>query len=243
MARMGRLLLTILLSCVWGAPLSALAYDMATAARHYATREAALQLKSAALPVVQQAAQHARIDVAVGALDGRLQNLAPCMQTEFFVPSGMRLWGRASIGLRCTAGASWSVLLPVNVRIFGPALVAARPLRAGSAIGAGDLITAEIEWTRDGQGVVTDVGQLEDRMLLRPLGTRQPIPLTALRSAPAVGQGDIVKLVGAGRGFAVTTQAVALVGAAAGEPVRVRTEFGRVLTGTARKGRVVEVAF
>jgi flagella basal body P-ring formation protein FlgA len=60
---------------------------------------------------------------------------------------------------------------------------------------------------------------------------------------PAVGQGDPVKLVGRGHGFSITTDAVALAAATEGQPVRVRLESGKILTGTAHDGRIVEVSF
>src|SRR5437016_5595356 len=80
-----------------------------------------------------------RVDVQVGQLDPRLR-LAPCQKVEPYLSPGTRLWGRARIGLRCTQGPSaWNVFLPVTVRIYGRALVAAAPLSAGSVIGPSDV--------------------------------------------------------------------------------------------------------
>jgi flagellar basal body P-ring formation protein FlgA len=185
---------------------------------------------------------HARIEVTLGQLDPRLQ-LAPCARIEPFIPPGTRLWGRTHVGLRCAEGAHWSVRLPVTVRVFGPALVAARGLAAGTTPLPDDLTTAEVEWTREAQGVVTDATQLDDRVLTRALAAGQPLPLAALRAPQVIAAGDPVKLNGQGRGFAVSADAVALGPAQAGQPVRVRTESGRVLTGTARAGRRVDIAF
>jgi flagella basal body P-ring formation protein FlgA len=188
----------------------------------------------------------ARIEVEVGRLDPRLQ-LAPCGNIEPFLPSGARLWGRAHVGLRCNdkgpAAARWQVFVPVTVRVFGPALVAARPLAAGHAIAAADLATAEVDWTREPQGVLTDVGQLDGRVAARPIATGQPIPLAALRVPQALVAGDQVRVIGRGTGFSVTAQAVAMAAAQDGQPVRVRLESGRILTGTARAGRIVDLNF
>lgn len=187
-------------------------------------------------------ASSARIEVTLGQLDPRLQ-LAPCARIEPFVPPGVRLWGRAHIGLRCIEGATWSVRMPVTVRVFGPALVAARPLAPNAQITADDVTVAEVEWTREAQGVATDPAQLTNRVLLRPLNPGQPVPLAALRAPQVIAAGDPVKVLGQGRGFAVSADAVALGPAQDGQAVRVRTESGRVITGTARSGRRVEVAF
>jgi flagella basal body P-ring formation protein FlgA len=188
-----------------------------------------------------QAAQ-ARIEVTLGQLDPRLQ-LAPCARIEPFIPPGARLWGRSHLGLRCAEGATWSVQMPVTVRVFGPALVAARPLAANTPLGADDLMPMEVEWTREPQGVVTDPAQLDNRVLMRPLAAGQPLPLAALRAPQVISAGDPVKVTGRGRGFAVSVDAVAMTSAQDGQAVRVRTEAGRIITGTARGGRRVEVVF
>jgi flagella basal body P-ring formation protein FlgA len=189
----------------------------------------------------QQASQ-ARVEVTLGQLDPRLQ-LAPCARIEPFVPPGARLWGRAHLGLRCAEGATWSVQMPVTVRVFGPALVAARPLAANTPIGPDDLSPMEVEWTREAQGVVTDIAQLDNRVLSRPLAAGQPLPLAALRAPQVISAGDPVKVMGRGRGFAVTVDAIAMTSAQDGQSVRVRTDAGRIITGTARGGRRVEVVF
>ena len=197
------------------------------------------------LYVQQQAGNgggQARVEVSVGQLDPRLQ-LAPCARIEPFMPANARLWGRGSVGLRCVEGATWSVQVPVTVRIYGPALLAARPLPAQVPLTADDFTTGEVEWTREPQGVVSDAAQLENRVLSRPLALGQPVPLAALKAPLVVALGDPVKLVGQGKGFAVTADAVALAGAHDGQNVRVRTESGRVVTGIARSGRRVEVVF
>jgi flagella basal body P-ring formation protein FlgA len=183
-----------------------------------------------------------RVEVTVGELDPRLQ-LAPCARAEPFVPSGARLWGRTSIGVRCAQGATWSVLVPVTIRVFGPALVAARPLPALQPVGAEDLGEAEVEWTREPQGVVTRIEQLQMQVPSRPIAPGQPIPLAALRARSLVGAGDVVRIQGVGTGFSITMDGVAMNAAASGQAVRVRTESGRIVQGIARATRVVEVAF
>jgi flagella basal body P-ring formation protein FlgA len=145
--------------------------------------------------------------------------------------------------MRCLEGATWSALIPVTIKIIGPALVAARPLPALQPIALDDLRTAEVEWTREPQGVVTDASQIDNRVLVRPISAGQPVPLAALRAPQVVGQGDPVKVLGQGRGFAIQTDGTALAAAQDGQPVRVRTESGRILTGIARVGRTVEVQF
>ena len=183
-----------------------------------------------------------RVDISVGQADPKLR-LAPCERAEPFLRSGTRLWGRSFVGLRCASGAKWTISVPVQVRVYGAALVATRPLPAGQPISETDVRSEEVEWTREAQGVARDLAELQRRVPTRPIEAGQPIALALLSETPAVGQGDAVKLVGRGNGFSITTDAVALAAAAVGQPVRVRVESGKILTGTAREGRIVEVSF
>jgi flagella basal body P-ring formation protein FlgA len=183
-----------------------------------------------------------RIDISVGQPDPKLR-LAPCERTEAFLRSGTRLWDRSFVGLRCVSGAHWTISVPVQVRVYGTALVAARLLPSGQLISESDVRTEEVEWTHEPQGVARDFSQLQRRVPTRPIEAGQPIGLARLSDMPAVAQGDPVKLIGRGNGFSVTTDGVALAAAAVGQPVRVRVESGKILTGTAREGRIVELTF
>ncbi len=224
---MQRLLLTLLLACSLRSVLAQVPTDVV---RRFVENE------------VGRVEGAARIDITIGEADPRL-HLAPCERTEPFLRSGARLWGRSFVGLRCVAGAQWTISIPVQVRVYGDALVAAHRLAAGQPIGEADVRTEEIEWTGQPQGVARDASELQHRVPARPIEAGRPIGLALLTDVPAVSQGDPVKLVGLGSGFSITTDGVALSAAPAGQSVRVRVESGKILTGTAREGRIVEVAF
>ena len=182
----------------------------------------------------------ARVEVTVGQPDSRLQ-LAPCLKAEPFLPAGARLWGRSWVGLRCVDGARWSVTIPVEVKVYGPALVAARALAANQPVGAADVQTQEIELSKESASVFADARSLDGRLLTRPLAAGQALRTDYFRAAPVIAQGDAVRLVARGPGFSVSTDALALQHAGDGQAIRVKTEAGRVVTGVARAGRVVEV--
>lgn len=182
----------------------------------------------------------ARVEVSVGTPDPRLQ-LAPCNRAEPFLPSGARLWGRSFVGLRCVDGARWSITVPVDVKVFGPALVANRPLAANQPVGAGDVQMTEVELSREPAAVFADARSLEGKLLLRPIQAGSPLRTDYFRAAPVISQGDAVRLIARGPGFSVSTDALALNHAGDGQTVRVKVENGRVVTGVARPGRVVEV--
>jgi flagellar basal body P-ring formation protein FlgA len=185
--------------------------------------------------------QVTRFDVQLGSLDGRVA-LAPCRRSEPFVATGARLWGRSSLGVRCIDGATWSVLLPLTVKVWGQTLVAAAPLSAGTVLTAADLREQEVELTREPPGLLRELAQLQGRTLTRPLAMGQALRSDMVRLPNAVQAGDSVRLRITGAGFAVMASGQALNAAADGQPLRVRSERGKILTGIAREGRLVEVA-
>jgi len=181
-----------------------------------------------------------RVEISIGTLDERLK-LAPCSRVEPYIPAGMRLWGKTQLGLKCTEGSRWSVFLPVEVKVFGQALVAARQLAFGQPVGADDVQLQEIEFTREPGVAIADARQLEGKATTRMIAAGQVLRQEYFRAPPAIGAGDTVRVVYTGEGFNVSTSGRAIGNAAAGQPVRVQMDAGRIVQGTARAGRIVEM--
>ena len=181
-----------------------------------------------------------RVEVNIGSLDDHVK-LAPCAAAEPYIPAGARLWGRSMLGVRCTRGATWSVLVPVHVKVFAPVLVAARPLAPGQSVSEADLRTEELDLTREAPGLLTDASQIGDAILARPLAAGQALRKDQFRPRPVIAQGDQVQVVYAGSGFRISSFGKALSAGIEGQAIRVQVESGRVLTGTARAGRLVEM--
>lgn len=181
-----------------------------------------------------------RVEVSIGSPDSRL-TLAPCANMQPFIPTGARLWGRTTLGVRCVGGPTWQVFLPANIKVFGQAPVASRALNAGDSLTDADVRYDEVELSRFPMGALADMAHVADKQLARPVSAGQPLLRDQFRARQVVAQGDDVKLVYTGPGFAVSTQARALSGATEGQNVRVVTDSGKTLSGTARAGRVVEI--
>lgn len=172
-----------------------------------------------------------RFEISIGQLDARLR-LAPCERVEPYLPEGVRLWGKARIGLRCTQGASkWNVYLPITVKAFGPALVANGGVAAGSVLVAADLAVAEVDLAEDASAAVSNNLLAIGRVLARPLKAGQSLRQSHLKQRQWFVAGDTVNVVAQGAGFSVAGDAQALTNGVEGQPARVRTESGRVLTG------------
>ena len=183
-----------------------------------------------------------RVQVRVGRLDPRL-HLAPCAAVQPYLPSGTKLWGAARIGLRCNdAAVRWNVFLPINVDMFGPALVAAAPLAAGHLLAAGDLRIAEVNLAATSAAPLTRSELAIGRTLARPLAAGDALHAAGLRARQWFAAGDSVRLVAAGSGWQISGEGQALAPGLEGQSVRVRTESGRIVNGMAVAERRVEVA-
>ena len=229
---------------VWGAPggpevAPRAADDPITAELENTLRS---QLQQVALASTQQALPGVtRVDIEVGRLDPRLR-LAPCQRVEPYLPTGTRLWGKSRIGLRCAQGpTAWNVYLPITVKVYGMAWVAAGTLAAGAVLGPADLVQAEVDWAEDSTPVVTDPSLAVGRVLQRRINAGQGLRSADLRPRQWFAAGDMVKLVANGPGYSVTGSGEALSHGIEGQAVRVRTDGGKVVTGQAAGERRVEV--
>ncbi|HMN84305.1 MAG TPA: flagellar basal body P-ring formation chaperone FlgA, partial [Burkholderiaceae bacterium] len=172
-------------------------------------------------------------------LGGR-PRLPACARFEPFVPPSARLWGPSHIGVRCVEGGSWTMMVPVTVSVYGPALVADRPLAAGAAADPDSFRIDQVDLTAARGAPVADPAQLAGRALARPLRAGEPLRAQDLRVLQTVAAGDPVRIRLVGPGFTVSSDGFALAGAGEGQSLRVRTGTGRLLVGTVHD-RVVEV--
>jgi hypothetical protein len=74
---------------------------------------------------------------------------------------GTRAWGRINVGVRCVAGATWTLYLPARVRIEGNYLVASRALGRGQIIAEGDYGFMRGDLTELPPNILTDPQQLD----------------------------------------------------------------------------------
>ena len=194
------------------------------------------------LALVNTAAKEGlRVEVAIGQLDPRLR-LAACQRIEPYVPVGVRLWGKARIGLRCKEGPiAWNVYLPITVKVFGRALIVPAGAEVGSTITAADLSEAEVDLAEDFSPAIVDAKFAEGRVLTQVIKPGQTLRQAQLKPRQYFAAGETVKVIASGQGFALEAEGQALNNGIEGQPAKVRTESGRILTGMPSADRRVEV--
>lgn len=181
------------------------------------------------------------VSTSVGQLDPRM-HLAPCSALEPFTTPGSRLWGKATVGVRCLGPSNWTVYVPVQVRVTGNYVVTVRPLAAGQPLTLGDLSVRQGDLTNLPPSILTDPGQGVGKVLKNGLGSGQPVRSDALIAPYVIQQGQDVRLVSKGPGFEVTNEGKALTNSSEGQLARARTANGQTVSGIARQGGIIEIA-
>jgi flagella basal body P-ring formation protein FlgA len=185
--------------------------------------------------------QPVHLQATLGALDSRLR-LAACARVEPYMPPGSRLWGQTRVGLRCLEGPSrWNVTLPVTVRATGMTWVLRRDVAPGAVLNDADLMLAEADWAAESSPVLPQREQWQGQVAVRALGTGQTLRQNMVRAAQVFQAGAPVRVLVQGGGFQISSQAQALSAGVVGQPARVRTDNGRVLSGTVLDARTVRL--
>lgn len=182
-----------------------------------------------------------RVEVSLGQLDPRIR-LAPCERVKAYLPGGAQLWGRTRVGLRCEQGpVRWNVFWPVQVKVWGQALVATVPLRPGTIVSASDVARAEVDLAASDSPALVRPTDIVGRAVQRSISPGQSLRQADVRSRRWFAAGDPVRLNVKGPGFMVAAEGVALAPGDEGRCARVRTEQGRVVCGQPVGERLVEV--
>ncbi|TAH46913.1 MAG: flagellar basal body P-ring formation protein FlgA [Betaproteobacteria bacterium] len=183
-----------------------------------------------------------QVSITLSPLDARNQ-LPPCAALVPFLPGGTRAWGRISVGVRCDSPVTWTAYLQAHIAVLAEHLITKRPLRAAQIVGPDDLDLRHGDLTALPDNTLTDAAQAIGHHTRHAIAAGVPLRGEMLRIPPAVQQGQPVQVISTGTGFRVASEGRALNNAAPGESVRVRMANGQVVTGTARAGGSVEVAF
>ncbi|VVD30660.1 flagellar basal body P-ring formation chaperone FlgA [Paraburkholderia dioscoreae] len=198
-------------------------------------------IRSAALAFLQQqsAGLPGKVDITVAAAFPR--GLSACTTLEPFMPSGARLWGRMTVGVRCAGERPWTIYLQARVSLRATYYLAARAMAPGEVLTAADLVARDGDLTGLPQAIVTDPSQAVGSVTLTRVAGGMPLRRDMLKSASAVSIGQTVRVVAAGEGFAISAEGSAMNNASPGQQVRVKTANGQIISGIVKDGSTVEI--
>lgn len=169
------------------------------------------------------------------------RGLAACSTLEPFLPAGSRLWGRTTVGVRCSGDRPWTLYLQARVSVMATYYLAARAVAPGEVLTAADLIPRDGDLTSMPQAIVTDPSQAVGAVTLSRLAAGLPLRTDMLRGAGAVVIGQSVHVVTNGAGFSISAEGSAMNNAAPGQQVRVKTAGGQIISGVVKDGSTVEI--
>jgi flagella basal body P-ring formation protein FlgA len=166
-----------------------------------------------------------------------------CQAFEVASSQGARSYGRTRVSVRCTEGARWNMLVPVEIKLQADYVITARPISGGQSIAPEDLSVVNGDLGELPDGIVTDLSQAIGRIARINLPVGRPLRADSLKANLVVHAGQNIKITSRGNGFSVTNEGVALNQGSAGEVIRVRLPGGQVVSGKAKAGGEVEIGF
>ena len=134
------------------------------------------------------------------------------------------------MGLRCVQGPkAWNVSLPVMVSVYARATVLKDNLAAGTVLGPGQLMQAEVDLAAAPGAAVTDPASAVGRVLDRNLPAGATLRQTDLKARQFFAAGETVRVTASGPGWSVQSEAQALGAGIEGRVTRIKTDSGRIL--------------
>ncbi|SAK42859.1 flagellar basal body P-ring biosynthesis protein FlgA [Caballeronia hypogeia] len=207
-----------------------------------ATMQDGESIRVAALNFLQQQAAGlpGKVEITVTPVFPR--GLAACSSLDPFLPTGARLWGRMTVGVRCVGERPWTLYVQARVSINATYYLAARAIAPGEVLGQADLIARDGDITAMPQAIVTDPAQAVGAVALSRVPAGLPLRTDMLRAASSVAIGQNVRVVAGGSGFSISVEGSAMNNAAPGQQVRVKTAGGQIITGIVKDSQTVEVS-
>jgi flagella basal body P-ring formation protein FlgA len=167
---------------------------------------------------------------------------AQCPAALFANSAGNKMWGRTFVRVQCVGSDTAPFYLGVDVKVWAPVLVVKGTVQSGQAVGVNDVEFRTMNLTELKHGWVTDLAHLGNKTAARQLWPGMLLKHDYLRGQAMMKNGDTVKVMMKGPGFAIGGTAVAMGEAELGEVVKIKTVQGKILHGIARDALLVEVS-
>jgi flagellar basal body P-ring formation protein FlgA len=186
--------------------------------------------------------QGGKLFVTADRLDSRLR-LRKCESALTpFLQGGAVMGARVTVGVRCTAGAPWTVYLPVSVEVEVSVLVLRQAQARGAQLTPQDVEVQTRRVKGTGSGYLWSIEQLRRRHLKLGLVAGSVLAPDVLAADYLVRRGQEVMLLATVGGIEVRAKGVALADGAAADRVRVQNLSSlKVVEGVVEDDSVVRV--
>lgn len=178
------------------------------------------------------------------AISRTIKILTPAEQLSGLCPNpelslagnNLRLTGNKSVVAQC---GNKRKFIQITVQAQGTWWTTIRPIRPGTVIQAEDIQPRTGSLERLPAGLIFSQDNIIGQTTTRSINLGQPVVESQLRKGWAVVSGQEVDILATGEGFQIRVKGKALDSAAAGQPVRISTRSGQIVTGlVAPNGKV-----
>ena len=184
-----------------------------------------------------------KVEFTVKPLDKRLR-LPDCSDSlNVFLPSGSRLEGNATLGVKCTNPSKyWTVYISAKLKIYKPVVVAKHPLERGKLISTADLTTQVQEISRLRASYYSEPQQVIGKVTSRRIAIGAALTSSSVKTPPLVKRGEQVTIIANVNALEIRMSGKALANGKAGDVIKVRnSNSNRVVHGKVIKAGVVQV--
>lgn len=175
----------------------------------------------------------ANTTVSIGNIDARLTLPACGTPLEAFLPSGAKVQGKTTIGVRCQTPRPWTLYVPAKVASFSQVLTTNAPLRRGHLISAEDLSLQTRDSSLLNHAYLSDPDDVIGKALKKNLARNALLTNAVLDEPHIISKDQQVDLQAGSPGLQVSVAAIALSGGAVGEKIRVKNlSSSKIVEGT-----------
>jgi flagella basal body P-ring formation protein FlgA len=180
------------------------------------------------------------VNYEIGNIDPRM-SMSICGQPKAELARNVKPMGQTRVMVSCSDYATWTVHVPVTIRVYGDYPVAARQLRRGDVLSESDIMMQRGDISTLPQQVVLDISSLLGKVLSMGLNSGQPFRHHMVKTPDLVLRGQNVSIVYSTAGFSATNTGQAMSDGGAGDLIPVRTSSGTIIKGIVQPDGTVKV--
>jgi flagella basal body P-ring formation protein FlgA len=186
---------------------------------------------------------HDNPQVVMESLDRRLRLKTCDSELEVFTKNARTEIGHQTVGVKCSFPSTWTVYVPVKVKVFKTVMVVSSSLPANHIITAGDIKSQTRDIGTLRQGYLVDEKQLIGQQLKYSMSMGAVINPNSIRPQKIVRRGELILLVASVGKMEVRMNGTALADAQLGQRVKVKNSSSkRVVEGIVQAPGIVKVA-
>lgn len=153
-----------------------------------------------------------------------------CADPELSIAgNNLRLTGNKSVIAQC---GNKRKFIQISVQAQGTWWTAVRAIKPGTVVRPEDIAPRTGSLDRLPAGLIFSQDSIVGQTATRSINKGQPVVENQLRKGWTVVSGQEIDILASGEGFQIRVKGKALDSAAAGQPVRIATKSGQIVTGT-----------